>query len=109
MADKSMYMMIGKIIINKHKATLFTEHESYTGSNLDTLMVENLGFSIPLAYLHYWIEGIALPSIPIDMTNKYGFSQLGWKVEYLEWYDNNHPKIIKISKTNLVIKLLIQW
>ncbi|MBY0379560.1 MAG: lipoprotein insertase outer membrane protein LolB [Burkholderiales bacterium] len=100
---------IAKITINKDEATLFTQRESYTGSNLDILMMKNLGFSIPVPYLHYWVQGVALPNITINATTQYGFSQVGWQVEYLEWYDNNHPKVIKISKNNTIIKLLIQW
>lgn len=101
---------IAKIIIESTTAALHTGNKKiYSGANLDLLMLNNLGFSIPVRYLHYWMQGVALPGISVDGYTMYGFTQLGWKIEYLEWYNNKYPKIVKISKDNITIKLLLQW
>ncbi|MCE2706497.1 MAG: outer membrane lipoprotein LolB [Proteobacteria bacterium] len=99
--------IVAKVIIDNENATLYTQDKTYYGRDIDVIMNNNLGFSLPLNYLHYWIQGVVLPNISIDKKELNGFCQLGWKVQYLEWYDANHPKIIKISRQGLQIKLLI--
>ena len=73
------------------------------------MMQRELGFVLPMAYLHYWIQGVQLPGLPIDEELTDGFVQLGWDVEYLQWLDPTHPEIVECTKDDLVIKLLIQW
>jgi outer membrane lipoprotein LolB len=85
---------VAKITIESSDAILDTGQKVYTGSNLDALMLNNLGFSIPIEYLHYWIQGVTFPNINVDNQNEFGFTQLGWTIEYLEWYDHNHPKVL---------------
>lgn len=101
---------VAKIVVESDVATLTTEdNESYSGSDLDQMMNKQLGFSLPLQYLHYWIQGIPLPNYPVNDRLSSGFEQLGWKIEYLRWQDNNHPQIVQVSKADLRIKLLINW
>jgi outer membrane lipoprotein LolB len=101
--------VVAKITIEDKLATLETKDKKYSGSNLDKLLKDNLGFILPMRSLHYWIQGVALPNVPLDNQLDDGFTQLGWKVEYLEWSDPNHPKILQCSKGDLVIKLLLEW
>ncbi|HLX53142.1 MAG TPA: lipoprotein insertase outer membrane protein LolB [Aquella sp.] len=98
-----------KITIESKIVTLETKDKTYTGDDLDKLLQDNLGFTLPMQSLHYWIQGVALPNTPIDSKLDDGFIQLGWKVEYLDWQDPNHPKILQCSKGDLTIKLLIEW
>lgn len=90
-------------------AIFTTDKNSYTGHDIDQLMQQNLGYVLPLEKMHYWIQGVAVPAIPVDHILEKGFSQFNWNIEYLEWADNNHPKIIQISNNTLDIKLLINW
>lgn len=100
---------VATIKIESNVATLTTKDKSYTGNDLDEMMQKQLGFILPMNYLHYWIQGVSLPDVQVTQNISDGFIQLGWKVEYLEWKDQNHPQIIQCSKDNLVIKLLIEW
>lgn len=85
------------------------QNKVYSGEDVAALMVQRLGFTIPLSYLHYWIQGIPLPNYPVQSQLKSGFSQLDWQVEYLSWQDHDHPQLIQLTKNDLRIKLLINW
>jgi outer membrane lipoprotein LolB len=100
---------VARITVESGVATLTTKDKVYTKDDLDDMLEQNLGFSLPMPYLHYWIQGISLPDVPIDGELADGFIQLGWQVEYLEWYNQNHPKIIRCTKDDLSIKLLLEW
>lgn len=98
---------VSKIMIQDGMATLTTADDTYTGDDLNAMMEDRLGFILPVVYLHYWIQGVPIPNQAVTANLHDGFSQLGWKIEYLAWYDPNHPKIIQCSKDDLIIKLLI--
>ncbi len=100
---------VAKITLESGIATLTDEDDSYTGEDLDDMMEERLGFTLPLAYLHYWIQGLELPNLPVTKTLDNGFVQMGWTISYLDWQDKSHPKIIQIIKGDLSVKLLIEW
>lgn len=100
---------VAQIVVESGIATLTTSGESYSGHNLDQMMQEQLGFSLPINYLHYWLQGIPLPQYPVQNRLNSGFSQLNWKIEYLSWQDTNHPQIVQVSKDGLRIKLIIIW
>ncbi len=100
---------VAEITIESGIATLYTKNESYTAESFNEIMQKQLGFILPINYLHYWIQGTPLPNESMDEQLTDGFIQLGWKVEYLQWVDAIHPKIVQCTKDDLVIKLLIQW
>jgi len=101
---------VAQIKIESDVAILTDENnKTYTGDNLNQLMDERLGFVLPMSYLHYWIQGVPLPQYPVQENLQSGFAQLGWKVEYLSWHDDNHPQIVQVSKPDLRIKLLINY
>lgn len=98
---------VAKITIINGVATLVTDERTYTSSDLESMMQEKLGFILPLAYLHYWIQGVALPNAPDTKPLPDGFTQLGWNIEYLKWLDANHPQVIQLTHERLIIKLSI--
>ncbi len=100
---------VAEIIIESGIATLYTGSESYTAESFNDIMQKQLGFVLPISYLHYWIQGTPLPNEPMDAQLIDGFVQLGWKVEYLQWIDNIHPEIVQCTKNDLIIKLLVKW
>lgn len=100
---------VAKIDIIGANATLTTKDHVYTSDDLDQLMQEKLGFVLPIKYLHYWVQGVKLPDVAVTQNLANGFVQMGWKVEYLQWQDNNHPQIIRLTHDDLVVKLLINW
>lgn len=101
--------VVAKIIVESNIATLKTSDGSYSGKDLDSLLMQQLGYTLPITYLHYWMQGIPLPEYPVTNKLQSGFMQLGWKVEYLKWQDENHPYIMQISNDAMRIKLLINW
>ncbi|MDD3266432.1 MAG: lipoprotein insertase outer membrane protein LolB [Burkholderiales bacterium] len=109
----SMFSPIGTVVANitveSEVATLETSDGVYKGKDLDALLIKQLGFTLPVNYLHYWVQGIPLPESPITNQLKSGFTQLGWDVEYLKWADDNHPYIMQISNSQMKVKLLINW
>ncbi len=100
---------VAQIKIESGISQLITDNKTYTGADNDKILEEHLGFTLPLAYLHYWIQGVPLPSAPLEGRLASGFNQLQWSVEYLSWQDTNHPQIVQLSHENLRIKLLINW
>ncbi len=98
---------VAVISVESSMATLQTKDGVYSGRDLDALLEQNIGFTLPINYLHYWVQGIPLPNYPVDKNLTSGFEQLGWNVEYLQWQDINHPTIIQVSNNELRIKLLV--
>ena len=98
-----------RITIESGIATLTARGKSYTGKSLDLMMQDQLGFILPINYLHYWVQGVSLPQIPITNDLPDGFIQLGWRIQYLKWSNSIHPQIIQCTKDDLVIKLLVKW
>lgn len=100
---------VARITVESSVATLDNGSQKYSGSNLDQIMIEQLGFSLPINYLHYWIQGVPLPQYPVQNQLTSGFSQLSWQIEYLSWQDQNHPQVVQVSKPDLRIKLMMNW
>ena len=108
---------IAKININKQYITISLHNKiykqqiqklnnNYYDNAISQLMKQNLGFEIPIQYMYYWVEGVPLPQYHIEQYMNNGFCQQGWKIEY-EQYTATKPVIIRMSKENLRIKLLI--
>lgn len=100
---------VAKIRVESGIVTLTTKNQTYVGNDVDDMLYDNIGFDLPVSYLHYWVQGLPLPNQPITQYLPDGFEQMGWNVEYLEWTDPNHPHLIKCTNMDLVIKLLIDW
>lgn len=101
---------IGKITIESSIATLTTDNKVYRADDLDSLEYQQLGFTLPMNYLHYWILGAPLPNIPLTQDTPNSFEQLGWLIEYLKINpSNNRPQIIRLTKDSLIIKLLVKY
>lgn len=100
---------VAEISLKDNLATLIVSKQKYSGDNLKQMMIERLGFSLPLTYLHYWLQGVPLPQYPVQQRLPTGFSQLGWQIDYLSWQDAEHPHILQVSNGQLHIKLLLNW
>ena len=100
---------VARIEVESTIASLSTGGKTYTGNSLAQMMEQQLGFSLPLSYMHYWLQGIPLANYPVQNRLDSGFSQLNWKIEYLRWQDLNHPQIVQLSNADLRIKLFINW
>ena len=88
-----------------------------SASDPEALMQQQLGWSVPIDGLVYWIRGIPDSALPVD---KAGFgsngllthlAQSGWQMEYQSYQqsDTLHlPEKMKISSDRLSLKLSIR-
>lgn len=100
---------VARLLMQGNNTTLYIKDKEYSNGDLTTLMQEQLGFSIPLNYLHYWIEGVSVPNVSIEQQFNDGFKQLDWEIHYLKWKDANHPEIVQCVAQDISIKILINW
>lgn len=103
-----------------HRAVQLTDAKGhvYTAANAEALMQKNLGWSVPVAGLTYWLKGVAVPNQASNITlNSYGalasLQQAGWLIEYSHYvYMNDLPMPGKIMmiQGNITLTLIInQW
>ncbi|HAT28284.1 MAG TPA: hypothetical protein DCS89_14800 [Gammaproteobacteria bacterium] len=60
-----------------------------TAASPEDLILQQLGYELPVSFLEYWIKGLPAPDLPADLTfnelnqltNLY---QLGWSVSYTD-------------------------
>ncbi|MBK2356318.1 lipoprotein insertase outer membrane protein LolB [Francisella hispaniensis] len=91
--------------------------QKLTAKDTKTLMLEQLGWYVPVDGLKYWIKAIAIPSIrqtselnTNNLLNK--LSQNGWSISYSNYQlvDSTYPLPTKIrmSRDNLTLKIVIK-
>ncbi|WP_173405918.1 lipoprotein insertase outer membrane protein LolB [Francisella philomiragia] len=91
--------------------------QQITAKDAKTLMLEQLGWYVPVDGLKYWIKAIAIPNIKHNTElNSKGLlsklSQNGWDISYqnYELVDSKYPLPAKIRMTreNLILKIIIK-
>jgi outer membrane lipoprotein LolB len=60
-----------------------------TASSPEDLILQQLGYELPVSYLEYWIKGLPAPDTPADLTfnelnQLTNLSQFGWSVSYTD-------------------------
>jgi outer membrane lipoprotein LolB len=85
----------------------------------ETLLLESLGWQVPLTGLNYWIRGLPDPSVKINTllldeeARISELSQAGWKVSYgryMQAEELSMPKKLVMQNQELRVKLVIkQW
>ncbi len=60
-----------------------------TAASPEDLILQQLGYELPVSFLEYWIKGIPAPNTPADLTfNELNqltkLSQFGWSVSYTD-------------------------
>lgn len=84
----------------------------------EMLFYDQLGFKLPVHYLHYWIKGAPYPGIETELT--FGemnqltlLTQNGWQVQYLAYTNYglaSLPTRIRLSKPPLRLDLVrLNW
>ncbi len=80
----------------------------FAGRNMDELILEHLGYPLPVDSLQYWIRGRADPHHPANLKEN-GFIQDGWHIEYLQSGESG-PEKMRISRDGIRLKLAgMQW
>ncbi|MBK2109552.1 lipoprotein insertase outer membrane protein LolB [Francisella tularensis] len=91
--------------------------QKLTAKDAKTLMLEQLGWYVPVEGLKYWIKAIAIPNIrqtsELNTNNLLSkLSQNGWSISYSNYQlvDSKYPLPTKIrmSRDNLTLKIVIK-
>ena len=105
-----------KIEGDKNRATLFeSETKKQVAKNVEELMLENIGWYLPLSFFRYWILTLPVPNISyrakFDKYNHLIFlKQKGWIIKYSDFKTVKNvdlPRKILISYHNFKFDLSI--
>ncbi|MDF1624278.1 MAG: lipoprotein insertase outer membrane protein LolB [Pseudohongiella nitratireducens] len=84
----------------------------------EMLFYDQLGFELPIHYLHYWIKGAPFPGMAAELTfgelnQVSSLNQNGWQVQYLAYTNYglaSLPTRIRLSKSPLRLDLVrLNW
>ena len=86
--------------------------QRFRASNPETLMQENLGWSVPVENLRYWFLGLPNPYLKGLVSRRNdgevtAIQQAGWVIEYLS-YQNTHPSRILLTQGNKKITVVVE-
>ena len=107
------FTMIG----NYHSVTLWTtETKEYSARKPEQVMQKELGWSIPVSNLYFWIRDIPAPGVSQDRQyDKYGhlryFRQNGWQIRYTSYVTKNgvdYPVFVELFRPNIYIRIVIK-
>nr|WP_298523010.1 lipoprotein insertase outer membrane protein LolB [uncultured Halomonas sp.] len=70
--------------------TLTTPDGRFSASTPEQLMQQQLGWSLPISALDYWVRGLPAPDVAHEMqSDAQGFPQqlrqAGWTIDYRDW------------------------
>lgn len=98
---------------------LTTNQLQASAASAELLMLEQLGWSVPLEQLLWWIRGLPAPDSPFqimlnDHSLAYQIDQSGWRLNYLNYQTGAEgyplPQRIKVYGPELELTLFIrQW
>lgn len=97
--------------------TLQANGKTYHDADADRLLQSQMGVSMPLSGMKYWVRGIAAPDAPVEqlkldaMGRPQMLQQSGWQVEYTAWQGNGWqalPEKINLSRSaeNTKVKVI---
>ena len=109
-----------RLLGSPEKVTLFDgSGEAYTAETPEVLLQQQLGWSVPVTHLLYWIRGLPVPNAPVEHAQKLPngtfshFTQQGWVVRYLDHMQvgcTSLPAKISVQHPTLHIRLVLkQW
>jgi outer membrane lipoprotein LolB len=92
-------------------------HEPVVTAQPEQLLQEQLGWSIPIRALRYWVRGERAPGSPAQITGPAGqpdaLAQLDWQVRYPSWHQREAvalPAKVLINDPQVQATLLIrEW
>lgn len=106
-----------RIYRDARQATLDEGDKHYSDADVESLMMQVLGWRLQLDGLHHWILGMAAEDGALLERDALGrltvLHQDGWEVRYLKYADDKAdslPKRLQLSRENLQVVLLIdEW
>ena len=78
---------------------LTPDNESYEAATAEALMLQQLGWSLPVHALRYWVIGLMAPGLTIDnqvLDNRGRLKELqqaGWTIHYRSYHDQMAPSL----------------
>lgn len=88
----------------------------YQASSAEALLEENLGWSLPVSHLFWWVRGLPASGsrsrLALDSDSRLArLEQDGWQVEYLRYAEHDGywlPERIKLHGPNIDVTLVIK-
>lgn len=106
-----------RIYSDEASATLDEGNRHYSDSDVESLMMQVLGWRMQLASLHHWVLGVEAEGPSIAERDELGrltvLRQDGWEVRYLAYAEEKSgsmPSRIQLTRDKLQMTLLIdEW
>lgn len=105
-----------KLLSNKHQVTLYAQNKTYQSQNAESLLLNELGWQLPVNRFYYWIRGLDAPGSTAKLRfDRYhhlkSITSPSWSVRY-EAYQNvdgiDLPKKIFFSSSVTRAVIVIQ-
>lgn len=88
----------------------------YEASSPEELLGEQLGWSLPVSHLVWWVRGLPAPGsksrVALNADSRLGqLEQDGWKIEYLSYVEQNGfwlPERVKLHGKDLDVTLVVK-
>jgi len=103
---------------NKINVSLDTaKGEKINAQNPEQLLLEHLGWTLPIRSLLYWVKGLPDPTTLVwreeyDTQGRIRLiQQANWNVRFIKYLTNDHksfPKLIRLEHQDFKMKLLVQ-
>lgn len=102
---------------NKQVILMTAKNELLTASDPEALLLENMGWKVPLSGLRYWIRGVPEPVADVReiVRDPQGriidMEQLGWRISFLRYTDGKQPELpekIFMQNERFQLRLVIQ-
>ena len=108
---------LARIVSDADGATLTgADRSEYSGSDIESLTRQVLGWELPLTYMGWWVRGEAAPDVTVqdvarDGQSRYiALSQGGWRVA-MTWADtgagSDFPRRLQFASGTYQIRLVI--
>jgi outer membrane lipoprotein LolB len=97
------------------QATLDNGDKHYSDTDVESLMMQVLGWRLQLDGLHHWVLGLPAEGDSLAERDELGrltvLRQEGWEVRYLRYAENDRlPQRMELSRQDLKLQLLIdEW
>jgi len=107
-----------QLIGSPQQVTLQSATRTVTSTSAETLLQQQLGWSVPVSNLYYWLRGMPAPGSrarqSYDLNNHIvQLTQDGWHIIYLRYISVNGvdvPNRLLLSNPRLQVRVLItQW
>jgi outer membrane lipoprotein LolB len=96
---------------------LTTDNQLLTAPDPETLMLDNLGWSVPLDGLVYWVRGLPQPGIKVDKLDLDAAGRLanlhqsGWLItidDYMSANGRSLPRRLEMANEHFHLRLVVQ-